>query len=424
MDLITLALVVAVVVGVVVLVRWRNRPPRPKAAAPARGDDGVPTFRVVTLGPRGSGKTLLLASMYHQMQTWGGRGYFLAAPREQVALLNHWFTEVEDPGRDWPAGTATADTREFTFDVRTRGGSGALHTVLKLSYLDYAGTLLTQPPEPGSTLWKDLDDRIESADALVAVIDGHRVRQWIDGKREGQMGLQHALTAMISRMLVVEKPVTFVITKWDLLRDVDVDEDGRLRTVRKLLMTNQGFRDLVQEHTGRRVVRLVPVSAVGPAFAELDESGAMTKLPDGLLEPTNVDVPIAAVVPDVFEQIMLRLDQAKLAAEFARLRRRTRRPAGEAFAEVGATLIRSTNRVIGALNPLYASLVGLAAADLIQRQEQAAATHEAQVTRLLDEAEAHIEEFQLAQRKVIREFRSRVDVLEGRLSSSRLGGTP
>ncbi|GIF51657.1 hypothetical protein DFJ67_5928 [Asanoa ferruginea] len=423
MDLITLALVVLVVVAVVVLVRRRNRAPKP-VAVPPRGDDGVPTFRVVTLGPRGSGKTLLLASMYHQMQTWGGRGYFLAAPREQVALLNHWFTEVEDPGRDWPAGTATADTREFAFDVRTRGGSGGLHTVLKLVYLDYAGTLLTQPPEPGSTLWKDLDDRIESADALVAVIDGHRVRQWIDGKREGQMGLQHALTAMISRMLVVEKPVTFVITKWDLLRDVDVDEDSRLRTVRKLLMSNQGFRDLVQEHSGRRVVRLVPVSAVGPAFAELDESGAMTKLPDGLIEPTNVDVPLAAVVPDVFEQIMLRLDQAKLAAEFERLRRQTRRPPGEAFADLGATLIRSTNRVIGALNPLYSSLVGLAAADLMQRQEQAAAAHDATVTRLLDDAESHIEEFQLAQRKVIREFRSRVDVLEGRLSSSRLGGTP
>jgi hypothetical protein len=423
MDLITLALVVLVVVAVVGLVRRRNRAPKPPVAPP-RGDDGVPTFRVVTLGPRGSGKTLLLASMYHQMQTWGGRGYFLAAPREQVALLNHWFTEVEDPGRDWPAGTATADTREFAFDVRTRGGSGGLHTVLKLVYLDYAGTLLTQPPEPGSTLWKDLDDRIESADALVAVIDGHRVRQWIDGKREGQMGLQHALTAMISRMLVVEKPVTFVITKWDLLRDVDVDEDSRLRTVRKLLMSNQGFRDLVQEHSGRRVVRLVPVSAVGPAFAELDESGAMTKLPDGLLEPTNVDVPLAAVVPDVFEQIMLRLDQAKLAAEFERLRRQTRRPPGEAFADLGATLIRSTNRVIGALNPLYSSLVGLAAADLMRRQEQTAAAHDATVTRLLDDAESHIEEFQLAQRKVIREFRSRVDVLEGRLSSSRLGGTP
>ncbi|MEV4623519.1 GTPase domain-containing protein [Asanoa sp. NPDC049573] len=423
MDLIALALVAVAVMAVVVLVRRGRRPSKP-AAAPPRGDDGVPTFRVVTLGPRGSGKTLLLASMYHQMQTWGGRGYFLAAPREQVALLNHWFTEVEDPGRDWPAGTATADTREFAFDVRTRGGSGGLHTVLKLVYLDYAGALLTQPPEPGSTLWKDLDDRIEAADALVAVIDGHRVRQWIDGKREGRMGLQHALTAMISRMLVVEKPVTFVITKWDLLRDIDVDEDSRLRTVRKLLMSNQGFRDLVQEHSGRRVVRLVPVSAVGPAFAELDESGAMTKLPDGLLEPTNVDVPIAAVVPDVFEQIMLRLDQAKLAAEFDRLRRQTRRPPGEAFADLGATLIRSTNRVIGALNPIYSSLVGLAAADLIRRQEQTAAAHEANVSRLLDDAESHIEEFQLAQRKVIREFRSRVDVLEGRLSSSRLGGTP
>ena len=184
-----LALLLAVVVAGVVLVR-RQPPGRHvrRRAARRAVTTACPPSASSPSALRGSGKTLLLASMYHQMQTWGGRGYFLAAPREQVALLNHWFTEVEDPGRDWPAGTATADTREFTFDVRTRGGSGALHTVLKLSYLDYAGTLLTQPPEPGSTLWKDLDDRIESADALVAVIDGHRVRQWLDGRAGGADG--------------------------------------------------------------------------------------------------------------------------------------------------------------------------------------------------------------------------------------------
>ena len=129
-------------------------------------------------------------------------------------------------------------------------------------------------------------------------------------------------------------------------------------------------------------------------------------------------------MPDIFEQIMLPLDQAKLAAEFERLGRQTRRPPGEAFADLGATLIRSTNRVIGALNPLYSSLVGLAAADLIAARSRPRRRTTRPSSRLLDDAESHIEEFQLAQRKVIREFRSRVDVLEGRLSSSRLGGAP
>ncbi|MGW4461900.1 GTPase domain-containing protein [Micromonospora sp. NPDC004704] len=417
-SLIVVVLIIAVVVAVALVLRRRSDRAAPTPVTST--DQGIPTFRVVALGPRGSGKTLLLASMYHQLQTWAGRGYFLTAPREEVSLLNKWFTEVEDSGRDWPSGTSPADTREFTFTVRTRAPSGRLHSVMKLVYLEYAGTLLTQPPEPGSTLWKDLDRRIESADALISVIDGHRVRQWLDGRREGRMGLQHALTAMISRMLLVEKPVTFVITKWDLLRDIDVDEDARLRTVRKLLMSNQGFRDLVQEHSARRVLRLIPVSAVGPGFAEIDAEGLVAKLPDGYLEPTNVEIPLAAVVPDVFEQIARSLDQALLRAEFETFRRQNAAGPAAALAELGTFVIRSAGRAAGALSPLYASFVGMAASELLRQRSESEAEREALVQRRLSEAEQRVEEFMLAQRKVIREFQSRVDVLEGRLPSSRL----
>jgi hypothetical protein len=88
-----------------------------------------------------------------------------------------------------------------------------------------------------------------------------------------------------------------VITKWDLLRDLDVEDDARLKRVRKFLMSNQGFRDLVEAHGSHRVVRLIPVSAVGPDFAEVDEQGPIAKLPDGQMRPSNVDVSLAAVVP-------------------------------------------------------------------------------------------------------------------------------
>jgi hypothetical protein len=414
-----LALAALGAAGIVLIVRSQ----RPPAVARTLGVEPVPTFRVVALGPRGSGKTLLLASMYHQMQTPSGGSYFLTAPYEQVALLNKWFTEVADPALDWPTGTALSDTREFTFAVRTRTPSGALHTVLNLGYLEYAGGLLTEPQAPGSTLQADLLHRVGTADALIGLIDGHRIRQWLDGRSEGQMRLQHTLTAMISLMMLVSCPITFVITKWDLLADIDADENGRLQIVRKLLMSNQGFRDLVNVHSAHRVVRLIPVSAVGPSFAALDTAGAVAKLPDGYMRPTNVDVPLAAVVPDVFEQVERSLNRAHLHALFADLRRRSGMGPTAALAELGAFVARTAGRALGSIAPVNASFVGDAVAALFRSPGGAAATERQMATeRRLTEAERTVEEFHLARRKVIREFQSRVDVLEGRLPSSRLSG--
>ena len=416
-NVVVVVFMVIVAAVIIRIIRSRRRASQETAAT----DQGVPTFRVVALGPRGSGKTLLLASMYHQMQTQSGRSYFLTAPYEQVVLLNQWFTEVADTGRDWPSGTAVADTREFTFTVRTRASSGTPHTVMNLGYLEYAGGLLTEPQAPGSTLQADLLQRVESADALLGIIDGYRVRQWLDGHYEGKMRLQHTLTAMISLMMLVSSPITFVITKWDLLADIDVDEDARLQIVRKLLMSNQGFNDLVRTHSSHRVVRLIPVSAVGPDFAALDGQGMVAKLPDGYVHPTNVDVPLAAVVPDVFEQVERAMDKAKLQAVLAGVRRQATGPAG-ALAELGSFVVQTTGRALGAVSPMYAGFVGAAVAELFQSQDGSAADPRADADRRLGEAERTIEEFHLARRKVIREFQSRVDVLEGRLPSSRLSG--
>ncbi|MFI5842551.1 GTPase domain-containing protein [Catenuloplanes sp. NPDC051500] len=405
--------------GVAIVLKRRSR----RAAVPIAGDEaGVPTFRVAALGPRGSGKTLLLASMYHEMQVWGGRSFLLTAPRAEVALLNKWFSQVEDTGQDWPAGTAAADTREFTFTARARTRTGTLRPVLRLVYLEYAGKVLTEPEEPGSKLWNDLDTQVQRADALIGIIDGHRVRQWYDGEPEGRIRLQHAMTAMINRMLTVHKPVTFIITKWDLLRDIDADEDARLRAVRKLLMSNRGFRELVQEHTSRRVVRLIPVSAVGPSFAEMDDDGAVAKVPGGELRPTNVDVPLAAVVPDVFEQVARALDREKLAAVLERARRRSGVGPAAALTELGTFILAQTTRAagaVGAFSAPYVSFLGAAAAELLTPQAEARAVR---TERALSEAEQEVEDFQLAQRRVIRDLQSRVDVLEGRLPASRLDG--
>lgn len=416
---ILLPLGVAVLLVVVGAVRaWRRR-----AAPPTKSLDeaGVPTFNVVALGPRGAGKTLLLASMYHQMQTASGRSYFVTAPFEQVLLLNQWFTEVADTSRDWPSGTTVGETRDFTFTLRTRGSSGALHTVMRLGYLEYAGGLLTDAQTPGSTAQADLVTRIESAHALLGLIDGFRIRQALDGHAEGLMRLQQSLTTMISLMMLASCPVSFVITKWDLLRDLDVEDDARLKRVRKFLMSNQGFRDLVEAHGSHRVVRLIPVSAVGPDFAELDEQGLVAKLPDGQLRPSNVDVPLAAVVPDVFEQVERSMDRAKLRAALDQASRQSRRGPAAALTELGGYLATAAGKLLAPLGP-HASFLGDAAAELFGAPGEAAEERRQRIERQLSDAERELDEFQLARRKVLRDLQSRVDVLEGRLPSSRLTG--
>jgi hypothetical protein len=415
----TLPFGVAVLLVVVGAVRaWRRRA---APSTPGADEAGVPTFNVVALGPRGAGKTLLLASMYHQMQTSSGRSYFVTAPFDQVVLLNQWFTEVADTSRDWPSGTTVGETRDFTFTVRTRGSSGALHTVMRLGYLEYAGGLLTDAQTPGSTAQADLLKRIEPAHALLGLIDGFRVRQALDGHAEGLMRLQQSLTAMISLMMLASCPVSFVITKWDLLRDLDVDDDARLKRVRKFLLSNQGFRDLVEAHSGHRVVRLIPVSAVGPDFAELDEQGLVAKLPDGHLRPSNVDVPLAAVVPDVFEQVERSMDRAKLRAALEQASRQSRRGPAAALTELGGYVATAAGKLLAPLGP-HASFLGDAAAELFGAPGEAAEERQRRIERQLSEAERQVDEFQMARRRVLRDLQSRVDVLEGRLPSSRLTG--
>jgi hypothetical protein len=418
MILVLIGLALVVLGSVLKVVRSRRR--TITTAGPPQ--TVLPTFRVVALGSRGSGKTLLLASIYNQMQTPSGRSYFLTAPFDQVVLLNQWFTEAADTSKAWPAGTTVGETREFLFTVRTRAVSGTVHDVMRLNYLEYAGGLLTDAQAPGATGQADLLARIDAAHALLGIIDGYRIRQCLDGHYEGQMRLQQSLTAMINLMLLTSCPITFVITKWDILRDIDIDENARLRRVRKYLMSNQGFNDLVRAHSHRRVVRLIPVSAVGPDFAELDADGRIAKLPDGEVHPTNVDVPFSAVVPDVFEQVERALDKAALQSAFDRIRSQTRGGPLAALAELGTFVAQSAGKVLGPFSGQTAGFLGDAAVELLGSAHDPAADRLKQVDRQLTEVGREIEEFHLVRRRVLREFQSRVDVLEGRLPSSRLSG--
>ncbi|WP_246476979.1 hypothetical protein [Actinokineospora xionganensis] len=140
------------------------------------------------------------------------------------------------------------------------------------------------PTPPGSTAQARLIESIAQADALIGIIDGLRVLQAHQGDQRGMLLLQASLDAMINAMLGARTPIAFVITKWDLLDGLHPDENTRLEMVRELLMGVDGFRDLVTIQSTRRIVRLLPVSAVGHDFAVL-QGNEVHKRPQGHYRP-------------------------------------------------------------------------------------------------------------------------------------------
>lgn len=281
-------------------------------AAPLSDGDELPTFRVVALGLSGSGKTVFLSTMFHELSHLAPqRSYYLDVDGQTRLALGAIYNEVSDTSREWPHGTAT--TREFVFDCVGVDAHNSRHPVLRLSYLDYSGGLLERAEEPGSTAQSDLITHIEGADALLGMIDGHRLLAFMRGEQAGRDYFQRKLRPMLGFMHRATCPIHFVITKWDLVRDFgeprDADDQLRLARVIDALLRYEHIKALVHSVGGHRIVRLIPVSAVGTRFAQLDRDGRVSKLPNGEMDPMHVDVPLCAVLPDVFSQAEHELDE-------------------------------------------------------------------------------------------------------------------
>ncbi|HEX3649927.1 MAG TPA: hypothetical protein VHV49_15985 [Pseudonocardiaceae bacterium] len=391
----------------------RTRPRPGPATTPT-----VPTFRVVTLGLQGSGKTLLLTSMYRRLHIPRDRGYYVTVPQDQLIELNRWYEQVSDTGRDWPSGTTRHEMREFEFSVMAHTREAAV-PVVRIGYLEYPGELLTDPDAPGSTAQESLAEAIRDADALIGIIDGLRVLQAYRRDARARFLLQTTLDSMINSMLAAHTPIAFVVTKWDLLDELHADENTRLHIVRNVLMTVDGFADLVRVHSARRIIRLIPVTAVGHDFAMLHE-GQVRKKPDGEFRPGHVDVPLSAVVPDVLQQVEMSLDRDTRAAVLAEAQRRAGMRPAEALLAVGMFAAQRTGRVLlSAMGGGWLADAGLALfLDSYAPTEQ----HDLRRTAEMDDAERIADEFIQLRRKVLYGLRHQVSVLEARLPASRLGG--
>ncbi len=395
------------------LVRRKRATGRP-TTEPAQAE--VPMFRVVTLGLQGSGKTLLLTSMYRRLHIPRDRGYYVTVPQDQLIELNQWYRQVADAEQDWPSGTTRHEMREFEFSVMVHTRDQA-RPVVRIGYLEYPGELLTDPDAPGSTARTSLAGAIERADALIGIIDGLRILQAYRRDRRAATILQTTLDAMINSMLAARTPIAFVITKWDLLDELHADENTRLDIVKNVLLGVDGFRDLIRIHSARRIIRLIPVTAVGHDFAVLQD-GEVRKKPDGRFAPHHVDVPLSAVVPDVLQQVELALDRETRAAVVAEAQRRARLRPAEALLAVGAFAAQRTGQVLlTAMGAGWLADAGLA----LFLDSYTPPRHDARRDEVVSEAERRADEFIQLRRMVLHGLRHQVSLLEARLPASRLG---
>lgn len=397
----------------------RTPQPSPPSVEPAR-PPAVPHFRVVALGIAGSGKTVYLSSMFHTVNMpTRDRSYFLETATAQRIYLSKVFDEVSDTAEPWPRGTRTGETRELVFDCVSLD-EGVKHQVFKISYLDYAGELLESEQEAGSNALSDLEHRIQSAHGLLGMLDGYRVLQYLRGEPAGQRYFRSSIQPMTGIMAGATCPIHFVLTKWDLVRGfgepADADDNLRLSLVRDALMETAQLEALVETHSwAERIIRLIPVSAVGPDFAQMGPDGRILKLPNGQLHPTNVEVPLTAILPDLFRQIELSLDpitRRKLAAE-ARARQEPRFSMGGFLnLPAGAALRQRLQDVVG----------GSAGREVVGMFLDWMGGVPAEEARAAGQARRQAATVDAARARVLGEFGAELRRLEERLPASRLRG--
>ncbi|HZN76723.1 MAG TPA: hypothetical protein VFC00_34285 [Micromonosporaceae bacterium] len=411
---------VALVIGLLAVLLARPR--RSRVAPPAA--DAVPTVEIVALGISGSGKTVFLASLFHELHVpLGGRPYFLGTDAEQRVTLSGVLREVSDPTLPWPPGTMVGQTRRFTFDCLSKVDD-RWRPVLRLNYLDYAGEVLEHTSEGGRQALQQLETYVKGADAVLGMLDGRRIVEFMRGAAGGRTYLTAAIQPMLGIMAATHCPIYLVITKWDIVRGFgepeNADDNTRLDRVRDALLSLPQLRGLVNM---RSIVRLIPVSAVGPDFATLDATtGRIDKRADGMLQPMNVEVPIAAVLPDLFRRVAATMDVRVSAGVDAQVREMMRlsplqwssaiahfltRPAGAA---VRATLDIVLGRSYGS------EVVGL----LLDWMGRPYRRKGEQVAAFRTDAERQLAEVSQARIAIVEHFHKTMYVFEDRLPASRL----
>ncbi|MEA5592840.1 GUN4 domain-containing protein [Rivularia sp. UHCC 0363] len=266
----------------------------------------INNFKIVTLGASGAGKTVFLASLFKELSIQKNSSFKLEVKNSsQRKLLNSIYTHIITQ-ETWPPGTKNISELTFNCCVQTEDLNN--YTACQFTYFDYAGGRLTDDDED-----KDFEKLVEQADVILGLLDGRKIHACLTGDSQMLINefLNKDLPSILKRMQTSNIPIHFVISKWDIL---DRNKYS-LSQVKKLLMDIPEFQQLLENRSSiGSHVRLIPVSAVGLEFANLQPDGSMKKILGAQPVPFLVEVPLACVLPDRLQQQLhqIQREQKKL----------------------------------------------------------------------------------------------------------------
>ncbi|MEA5508748.1 hypothetical protein VB715_03120 [Crocosphaera sp. UHCC 0190] len=255
-------------------------------------------YKVLTLGASGGGKTVFLASLFKQLSTQGEHGFFLDVENHyERKLLNQYYTEIVT-GDAWPKPTK-GTVKEGTFTCSVKTPDLSIHPACKFVYKDYPGGLLSEIAEDEFSDYNiNFNQEVKSADAVLAILDGQKVLQFLQGKHDKFLDIW-LHTELANLMHLIQEcpkiPVHFIISKWDL-----IDNHGSfdLSDIRHRLNKIEEFKNVVKyRNVADCPIRLIPVSSVGFDFATFQE-GSMRKKSEVMPKPFQTEIPLACVLID------------------------------------------------------------------------------------------------------------------------------
>ncbi len=255
------------------------------------------TYRILTLGASGCGKTVFLASMFKKLSIQGEDGFFFdTSNHKEQKILTSVYTNLI-AGGIWPTGTKYSEISEWSFTCRVRNVADFEdYPACKFVYFDYAGGRFTDMDEDDA----DLQAIIKGADAILGFLDGQKILALMNGNNDPKLNifLDKDLPAIIKWMSHCKVPIQFVISKWDLL-----EKNFSLKKINNRLLKISIFEELVRDRNKKGYpVRLIPVSSVGTDFVAPKSDGSMDKIPGAIPRPFQVEVPVSCVIPDRLKQ--------------------------------------------------------------------------------------------------------------------------
>jgi hypothetical protein len=252
------------------------------------------------LGPAGSGKTVFLASMDKKLSIQGESGFFLDIDgQEKRKRLKNIYAQIATDER-WPNATDTQDISEWVFTCKVQTPNLGIYSACKFNYMDYAGGRITEEMDFEDP---EFDQKLRSADVVLALLDGTKIMSLIREENLGKSWIVKDLSNILSIIQTNDKPVHFLVSKWDI-----VQKYYNLEQIRDCLLEVEEFKDIVRNRYRKESpVRLIPISSVGSGFAELQPDGSMKKT--GVMpKPFQIEVPLACVIPDIIRKLLKELE--------------------------------------------------------------------------------------------------------------------